>query len=512
MLKQSKNFFSLFFKIWIKHISSFIFGSILTLSFAPFNCWILAFISIAIFYLNIYKLSPLQALCNGFLFGFGLFITAVSWVYVSIHIYGSAPIWLAGLITVIFCAGLSLLFALQAFVWNKYLKTNNLLLNIASFSALWVVMEILRRWLLGGFPWVYLGYSQTNSHLSVFAPIGGVYLISFVCVLISASVVSFIFNPNYKQKILIILLIFIPNLIGIALFNYEWTKPYGKQLTVSLIQGNVEQKMKWDEEYFNYQLLLHKDLALQSPASDIIVMSENAVPLLLEYAQYYLNQITAKLPNTTLITGVPLRKFNNGKSNYYNALYLQNATSTGIYLKQQLVPFGEYVPMQDLLRGLIDFFDLPMSDFMAGEANQPLLSTNKNNIAAFICYEAAYPDLITKLAKNSNFLLTVSNDTWFGTSIGPEQHLQIAQMRAIENARPLLRATNNGITVFVDHMGNIYQIAPQFTQTILHGQIQPRTGNTPYMLWQNWPLLFLSYVVLFWALVKRYKDKNNIGD
>jgi len=507
---MKSNFYSkIFSKLWCKKLISLVSGTLITLTFAPFNYWILTFTAITIFYINIYQLSPLKAFCNGFLFGFGLFITAVSWVYVSIHVYGAAPVWLAGLITIFFCVGLSLILAIQSFIWIKWLKGNNLLLNAITFSAIWVVVELIRRYLLGGFPWAYVGYGQINSHLSAIAPIGGVYLVSFISVLISTSIASFVFKPKLKQILILGSLILSTNLICLALLKYDWTEAHGKLLTATLIQGNVEQKMKWDEEYFNYQLKLHKDMVLSAKPSDIIVLSENAIPLLLEHSHNYLNKITSNLPNTTLITGIPLRRINKqNKSNYYNALYLQNTTNTGIYLKQQLVPFGEYVPMQDLLRGLINFFDLPMSDFAAGEANQPHLTTHSNNIAAFICYEAAYPDLVTQLAKNSNLLLTVSNDTWFGSSIGPKQHLQIAQMRALENERPLLRATNNGVTAFIDHKGKIYQIAPQFVQTTLYGQIQPRIGNTPYMLWKNFPLLFFCIITLLLVIIKNNKNKN----
>jgi len=497
--------------IWLRNIISLLAGSSLTLSLSPYNYWFLSFIAVAVFYLNQQFLTTKQSFLNGFWFGFGLFITAVSWVYVSINVYGAAPVWLATIITTIFCAGLAIIFALQLCCWKKWLyHEHNPYLNIFSFSALWIIFELLRRWLLGGFPWAYIGYAHTESHLSSLAPIGGVYLISFASVLTSASLIEFTKKNNLRNKTILGSLIVIPNLIAIIFMSFEWSKPLDKSLSISLIQGNVKQQMKWDEDYFNYQLQLHQDMILNAKESDIILMPENAVPIPLEYVHDYLDNITNRLPNTTLITGIPDRKINNkGRFNYYNALYLQNHHSRATYYKQQLVPFGEYVPLQNLLRGLIDFFDLPMSDFAAGSDNQELFNIKNNKAAAFICYETAYADLIAKMAKDSNFLLTVSNDTWFGNSIGPWQHLQIAQMRALENARPLARATNNGISVLIDHKGKITQIADQFKQTTLYGMIIPRSGITPYMLWRDWPLFIISMILIVISAFYTYKTNSH---
>ncbi len=161
-----------------------------------------------------------------------------------------------------------------------------------------------------------------------------------------------------------------------------------------------------------------------------------------------------------------------GKSRYFNGITVVGE-GAGTYLKQKLVPFGEYVPLQDLLRGLIAFFDLPMSDFARGPADQPLLKAKGYQIAPYICYEVVYPEFAAALAAQSQVLLTVSNDTWFGTSIGPLQHLQMAQMRALESGRWMIRATNNGVTGLIDPYGRIVRQIPQFQQGILRGEVIP---------------------------------------
>jgi len=497
-------------KNWRFNYLNLIAGASLTLTFAPFNCWYLAFISVAIFYFSLQKVNPKQAFINGFLFGFGLFITAVSWVFISVHQYGDASIWLASFLTFIFCTFLASFFALQSWLWIKLLKSKqNIYLNLMSFASLWLMFEFLRRWLFGGFPWAYLGYSQTDSHLLGFAPVGGVYLISFFVVMLGGVLTSFWLTKEKKKLLILGIIAISVNLGGIILQQIKWTSDLPQNLNVSLIQGNIDQKVKWDNEYVQHQLDLHQSMALNAPPSDIIVMPENAVPIFLDMAQDYLADIYIQRPNSTIVTGAPYRMFNEQKKiKYYNSLVVQNEVQA-VYLKQQLVPFGEFMPLENLLRGIITFFDLPMSDFAAGDKNQPPLLTNNIKIAAFICYEAAYPDLVARLARDSGFLLTISNDTWFGGSIGPKQHLQMAQMRAVENARPLVRATNNGITAFVDKSGKIQKVAPQFEPAILTAQITPQKGNTPYMLWRDYPLFLLNFFFLLWLAYRNKKLNKN---
>jgi len=237
-------------------------------------------------------------------------------------------------------------------------------------------------------------------------------------------------------------------------------------------------------------LALYRDMSFSAERTDLIVWPETAVPVLKDQATGYLSVMDrfASERGAALITGVPLRQPNaDGEPRYYNALSVVGQGS-GDYLKQKLVPFGEYVPLQELLRGLIAFFNLPMSDFARGTADQVLLEAKGYKIAAFICYEVVYPDFAASLSAQSDILLTVSNDAWFGRSIGPIQHLQMAQMRALEAGRWMIRATNNGITVLIDPFGRITEQLPQFEQGVLYGEVQPMHQLTPYLRWQGWRL------------------------
>ena len=254
-------------------------------------------------------------------------------------------------------------------------------------------------------------------------------------------------------------------------------------------------------------MTLYRDLTLAAPPADLIVWPETAVPVLRQHVQPYLAAMGehARERGAALITGLPVREPNAaGEPRYYNAL-TSLGEGSGTYLKQKLVPFGEYVPLQDLLRGLIEFFNLPMSDFARGAADQPLLQARGYQLAPFICYEVVYPEFAASLAAQSDILLTVSNDTWFGSSIGPLQHLQMAQMRALEAGRWMIRATNNGVTALINPFGRISQQLPQFEQATLQGDVVPMQGLTPYLVWRGWPMAALVVGLLGWALYRRYR-------
>ncbi|MCY1521397.1 Apolipoprotein N-acyltransferase [compost metagenome] len=244
-------------------------------------------------------------------------------------------------------------------------------------------------------------------------------------------------------------------------------------------------------------------MTFSAQKADLIVWPETAVPVLKEFVEGYLG-VMGRFANerqSALITGVPIRQANErGEKRYYNGITVLGQ-GEGTYLKQKLVPFGEYVPLQDVLRGLIAFFDLPMSDFARGNSDQPPLLAKGYRIAPYICYEVVYPEFAAELAANSEILLTVSNDTWFGTSIGPLQHLQMAQMRALEAGRWMIRATNNGVTVLIDPFGQITEGIPQFQQGVLYGEVLPMQGLTPYLQWRAWPLVILCGLLFAWALL-----------
>ncbi len=392
-----------------------------------------------------------------------------------------------------------------AWLWARWLRRSEApLADALAFAALWLALEAFRGWFLTGFPWLYAGYSQLDGPLSGLAPVGGMWLISFVLALSAALLVNL---PRLRAQHLALAsglsLLLGPWLLAQALNEHAWTHAKGEPLRVAAIQGNVEQNLKWDPDALEAQLALYRDMTLASPPAELIVWPETAVPVLKEYAEGYL-AVMARIASdrqAALITGVPLRQVNAaGERRFYNAITVLGE-GQGTYLKQKLVPFGEYVPLQDLLRGLIAFFNLPMSDFARGPAEQPLLQAKGYSIASFICYEVVYPEFAASLAARSNILLTVSNDAWFGSSIGPLQHLQMAQMRALEAGRWMIRATNNGISVLIDPQGRIQSRIPPFEAAILYGEVQAMQGHTPYLRFGSLPLAILAALILLATLL-----------
>ena len=491
---------------WPGNLLALAAGALTPLAMAPFDYWPLQLLSLALLYLGLRELAPRAALLRGWCYGFGLFGAGTSWIYVSIHVYGGASPLLAGFLMLLFSAAVALFFALPAWLWSRWLRNGHGLGDALAFAALWVAQETFRGWFLTGFPWLYAGYSQLDGPLAGLAPVGSVWLIGLVLAYSAALLVNL---PRLRRQpralsagLLLLLLAWGS---GWSLQQHSWTRPAGPALSVAAVQGNVEQNMKWDPAQLNAQLALYRDLSIEGQPADLIVWPETAVPVLKDYAVGYLDGMAgfASSRNSALITGIPVREIDDaGNKRYFNAISVLGEGS-GTYLKQKLVPFGEYVPLQDLLRGLIAFFDLPMSDFARGPADQPLLQARGYQVAPYICYEVVYPEFAAGLAAQSQLLLTVSNDAWFGSSIGPLQHLQMAQMRALEAGRWMIRATNTGVTALIDPFGQISTRLPQFQQGVLYGEVLPMQGLTPYLQWRSWPLALLCGLILLGACVAR---------
>lgn len=491
---------------WLLALAS---GAAITLALAPFDLWPLAVLAPGILYLLLRNTSTRQALMLGGLFGFGLFASGVSWVYVSIHDYGNAPPWLAAFLTLIFVSTLALFYSLLAWLWVRFLRQPRPgLLDSANFAALWLLLEIVRGWIFTGFPWLYLGYSQLQGPLAGLAPLGGVWLISAVLVFSGCALVTLATNRAARRQWPAFLLTLAPLwLAGGLLQLHSWTTATGKPLSVTAVQGNIEQSTKWNPDQVINQLHTYQRLSLASAPSDLLIWPENAIPVTQHMAAELLDdlQAFARHRNSTLITGIPLQESaTEGYSMYYNGI-LGLGSNSSSYKKQKLVPFGEYVPLQQSLRGLIEFFDLPMSDFYPGPARQAPIQAGDYQIAPYICYEVVYPEFARQLAAQSQLLLTISNDAWFGDSIGPLQHLQMAQMRALESGRWMIRATNNGVTAFIDQRGHIRQQLPRFSEGVLTGQVQPMHGTTPYTSFGILPWALLAAILLGTSLWLRRK-------
>jgi len=475
-------------------------GALLPLSLAPFSLWPVAIISIAVLFILLQNQSPQSAFKRAALFGAGLYLAGTSWIYISMYVHGDVSMVFAIFGTLFFCLLLAVLFALP-FALTALLPQSPIYW-ILSLPAIWVISEWFRSWIFTGFPWLYAGYSHTDTWLNGWAPLGGVLLLSYLTALGAAVLAQLLqrrFSPVLGLSAALVVAAFVG---GAKLQTVNWTQAIDQQLSVALIQPNVDQKDKWAPLERNKILRQLLEQSEDHWGTDIIIWPEGAIPALYSEAKGFLQAVgeRAEQQGTALITGIPTN--NNPQGLYYNSM-LVVGDGSGQYNKTRLVPFGEYVPFEALIRGLNNFFDLPMSSFSLGTDKQLPLLAKQQQIATAICYEIAYPDLVAKNTRNASVMLTVSNDAWFGDSIAPQQHMQMARMRAIENGKPLIRGTNNGITGLVDHRGAMYQQLDQFSRGVLSGTVTPRVGSTPYSRYTNWPIVGISLIIISLLLVAR---------
>ena len=473
-------------------------GAILPLAFAPFNYYWIAILSPIILLKFWSRATPRQAFKQGLYYGLAEFGVGISWVYISIYYYGNTGFVIALLLTSLLCIYLALFPALCGYLFSKYFNNKYYILI---FPALWVLVDAFRGILFTGFPWLFLGYSQVTHYLGNYAPLINIYGVTFL-VLLSSSLLYSIFDNKFQLRFKLFGLGILLTIWGVGWYlnKINWTQALPENYDVRLIQGNIPQELKWDPEHVRENLAKYLKLTEENLGKDIIIWPEAALTIPLPYSQAIVDHLKqrAAFTDSNLLIGAPVR---NPKNQYYNAILAIGSDAKGIYYKRHLLPFGDYLPLSQWLRGLIGFFDLPMSSFSSGNNHQALLKIKQLGIASFICYEIAFPNLIFNTLQQApaDLILTISNDTWFGKSMGPDQHLQIAQMRALETGRMVIRATNSGITAIIDNHGRIVQKLPQFTMGVLRGSISGYAGNTVATQIGVWPVLILLLSLLIWA-------------
>lgn len=499
-------------------------GFFLVFAYAPFSYWWLALILPSIILHQVRHATPKVAAKKIALFAFGWFSSGISWVHVSIDQYGGLPLIFSLLLMLALCAYLAIFPALAGYLTATIAKNKRI--NLWLFPSVWLLCEYLRSVVLTGFPWLSLGYSQIDSPLASFSPIigevglTGIILLLNICWVKIYCVYAGLLNTKNQtnavtetRKNLIFPFVLAVSIIltSFALTQVSWTELTGKSAKVALIQGNIPQSIKWQPEQEWPTMLKYLDLTRVNYDADIIVWPESAIPALEPAVQDYLSTVnrSAILNNSAVITG--LINYNFESKEYFNALLVLGKKNTedeqgyyynnsNRYYKSHLLPIGEFVPFQELLRPIAPFFNLPMSSFTPGNYVQPNLTANNLHILPLNCFEIAFPTLLAaNLTADTDIILTVSNDAWFGDSHGPHQHFEIARMRALEFGRPLLRATNNGVTGIINHLGEVTAIAPQFEEVVLRGTVEFVTGDTPYSQWPNlilWLMILVPLTVM----------------
>jgi apolipoprotein N-acyltransferase len=478
-------------------LAAFVLGAATVPGFAPAGVAVLPFLAAAgLLWLWQEAATPRRAAALGFSFGMGLFLAGVSWVYVSLHEFGAMPAPLAAIATLLFCAILALYPATVGYLQarlRRRLASRQLLL----IPALWALSEWLRGWIFTGFPWLSLGYSQADSALAAYAPLVGVFGLSWL-VWICAALLLALFRAGARMAALAALALVFG--AGYGLKQIEWTLPLGAPVTVSLLQGNIAQEMKWDEARFASTVQLYQRMAAAAPAQ-LVILPETAIPGFLDRLDPELLRAlarTARLHGGDLLMGLPVR---DASGRYYNSVLSLGTAAPQRYDKIHLVPFGEFIPPG--FGWILAVLKIPLSDFTRGSLAQPPLALAGQKVAVNICYEDAFGEEISRVLPEATLLVNASNIAWFGDSLAPPQHLQIAQLRALETGRTMLRATNSGMTAIIDHRGHIVAALPPFTQGVLKGTAQGRVGATPYVRWGNAPLVALALLACTLVALRR---------
>jgi len=468
-------------------------GAVSVAAFAPTGAFPVIWLSLAGLFALLTRLADTNAPTRdgailGICFGAGFFLSGVSWVYVSLSIFGGMPAPVAGLATLLFCVGMSLYPALAGALFVRFAPVG--WRRALFFAAAWTLTEWLRGWFLTGFPWLAAGYSQTPpSPLAGFAPIVGVYGVSLLTALVGG-LFSLAIQPATRWKSLGAIAVLL--LSGFLLLQHTWTSPHGEPVRVALLQGNVAQDLKWRPEKFEESLRTYHQLMHDAPAQ-LTVLPETALPVFLDQVPPdYLEALTAVAARQRgdLLFGI----VTGDRHEYANSAVSLGASGEQRYDKSHLVPFGEFIPPG--FAWFMAMANIPMSEFTRGAKAQKPMRLAGLNAAINICYEDAFGEEIIRALPEADVLINISNVAWFGDSLAPPQHLQIARMRALETGRMMLRATNTGMTAIVGADGRVHHALPPFTRAALSGEVRAYSGSTPYVRWGNGPIVVVAVLIL----------------
>ena len=468
-------------------------GVLATLGFAPYGQWYLSLLALALLLALCARATPRRAALLGWLYGWAHFATGIYWVYISTHVYGGAPAWLGALLLVTLSGYLAAYPALAMGLAARF----GLLRSPAGWigvPALWTLLELVRGWFYSGFPWLSLGEVAVDTPMARLAPLVGVPGLSAVLVLAAFALYRLGVEHTARGRLLAAAALVAPGLAALLPPPSAWTRPAGAPQTVALVQSNIPQDEKWLPHMRLEALSRHWRLTQQAWPAKLVIWPEVALTQPLhQLKDDYLAQLSrqAAARDATVLLGILVFE----GDRHYNSIVTIGASS-GRYDKRHLVPFGEYFPIPDFLRPLMDVLDMPYKDFDAGADDQPLLALNGHRIEASICFEDVFGSEIGARARDAAYLVNVTNDAWFANSSAPHQHLAFSRLRAMETGRWFLRAANTGISALISPDGEIAQRAPQFEAVVLRGEVEPREGVTPYQRAGNLPLWLGSALLL----------------
>jgi apolipoprotein N-acyltransferase len=478
-------------------------GAASVAGFAPFYAWPVPIAALAALFL-VWRASgsPLQAALSGLVFGLGYFLAGVSWVYVSLHVFGSMPAPLAALSTFLFCAYLAIFPAAAGWVVARFSPAGSgARLTLA--AAAMVGFEWLRGWLFTGFPWLNLGTSQVpGSPLAGYAPYVGAYGVSLAVAGAGALLAGMLCSGARGRRMALAgaAALFLAGWLGSLV---PWTAPAGPAVSIGLLQGNVAQEIKWREDVRAKTLAGYRGMITETEAR-IVIIPETALPAFLdELPRDYLASLIehGREKNKEILIGTVERDHHGDGFRYYNSVVRLSPGPMPSYRKRHLVPFGEFIPPG--FRFVLAVLKIPMSDFSAGQRSQAPLVAAGIPFGVAICYEDIFGEEVIDFLPQAQILLNVSNDAWFGRSFAADQHMQSSQMRALETGRWMVRSTNTGASAAIDERGRVVSRLPAFTAGALVENVTPRQGSTPYSRWGNAPALILAAAVAILGMRRR---------
>ena len=476
-------------------------GAALPLAFAPFHQFWLAPLSYAVLLYAWRDALPRRAALIGFLYGCASFGFGTYWTFIAVRVFGGAPIALALFLMIGLTFVLAAFVAFGGYIAARFFRTRGGVAWLVTLPAMFVLAEWLRGWLFTGFGWLGAGYSQTDSWLMGYAPLGGILAMSFAVLVTAGALVTFAFG-SLRERGAAAAVVAVIWAGGYAASNREFTQPKAAALEVALAQGNIAQDVKYRPEELPGMMTLYSELTKQSAGADLVVWPEAAIPTLLEYVPQYLESVRelgASQGSTVLLGILRLPPAADTVEEFQNIL-VALTDEPQIYVKRHLVPFGEFYPVPGFIRDWMKLMNLPTGDAIPGAADQPPFEVAGEKVAITICYEDVFGAEQLHYLPEATLLVNVSNDGWFGDSIAPHQHLQIARVRAAEAGRYMLRATNTGVTAVIDNRGDVVETLPQFHVGLLKQTVRGYTGATPYARVGNHLIVGLALVVLAAAL------------
>lgn len=484
----------------------FITGVMAPLGFAPFHIPGITILSLAFLFSAILNRSGKQSFISGFIFGMGYFGFGVSWVIVSIHDYGQLNYFFSALITLLFIFYLSLYPALVACLFSFINMPHRYLSNALLFSTLWCLSEFIRANFLSGFPWLLIGTTQIDTPLRYLAPLLGTYGLSLICCF-SAALLTLAIRENTRKRyyylIVFVLIIITPSLGK----NIHWTNIKKESISIGVIQANLSMRDKWDDTLFWNLLKYYGNAIDKLLGKQLIILPESAIPLPASYLNDYLLKLHQKAlkANSALMLGI-LQPTNDSEVNYYNSV-ISLGKARGEHLKYQLVPFGEYIPAPFVT--LNRWLNLPEPNILPGKTSQELITIAKHPIASLICYEIAYPDILRQQMPLAQWIVSISDNGWFGRSLASYQQLQMAQVLSLLTGRFQIVVNNDGLSSVINNTGDIVDGLPPFSSGILESEVYPADGTTPWVIWYDYPVLFFCSFFLILVLFLKLRRVTN---